>query len=272
MCYSPIFLKSRNLVVDCGKCFECRQKIARNWSFRLASELTTTPHALFITLTYSDEYYNTATLEKRDAQLFIKRLRKRLNGRKIKYFLVGEYGTESMRKHFHAILFNVYMNDIRILYDCWQKGIVDIGSAASNSISYVTGYINKKIGDDCEKEFIDAGYEPAFRLMSKNLGTSFIYKNYDEFIRSKTFTYSGKNYPVPRYFRDKLGLIQDNPDFLDFITNKQVQKCNELSSKYNIPFNGDIVQFYIDLQNSTYYDDKRISAEIKNSKIRRDNL
>lgn len=270
MCYNPVFLESRSLVVDCGKCFECRQKVARNWSIRLSSELTTNPHSLFVTLTYDEEHYSTSTLDKRDAQLFIKRLRKRLKGRLIKYFLVGEYGTETMRKHFHAILFNVYINDLRDVYDSWQKGSVDVGAVQSKSIAYVTGYINKKIGDDCEEDFIDAGFQPAFRLMSKNLGTSFIFNNYDEFVLNKTFNYSGKTYPVPRYFRDKLGLITENPEFLSFITTKQIQKCIELSNRYGIPFNGDFVDFYSELSNTTYYDDKRIIAEMKNTKIRRD--
>lgn len=270
MCYHPVYLKSKDLIVDCGKCFECRQKIARFWSMRLLSQLSVTPQSLFVTLTYNNDNYNTSSLDKRDAQLFLKRLRKRLWPRKIKYFIVGEYGSESFRKHMHAILFNVYMNDIRTVYDSWHHGNVDFGAVQSKSISYVTGYINKKIGEDLDLE--DMEFQPSFRLMSKFIGVDFLNKNYNDFVRNMSFIYSGKNFPLPRYFRDKLGLIQVNPAYNDFITQKQISDCEKLSSRYGIPFNGDVVDFYLDLADTSYYDDKRIIAEKKFNKIDRSSI
>lgn len=264
MCYSPIYLKSKDIYVDCRKCFECRQKIAREWSIRLCAELGESPHSLFITLTFSDDYYDTATLCKSDVQLFLKRLRKSLKSRKIKYFAVGEYGDLTHRKHYHLILFNVYFFDIDVIKKCWYYGNVDIGAVQFKSISYVTGYVNKKISDSESDDFEEAGFVPAFRLMSKNLGTSFIYKNFDEYIREMSFTFSGKKFPIPRYFRQKLGLISDNPEYSDFIDKKIFDHFLNLSQKLSLEFDGDISAFVEKLYNIGYFDEREILSTVKN--------
>lgn len=49
-----------------------------------------------------------ALLYYRDAQLFIKRLRKYIDKyfhEKIRYYIIGEYGTSSLRPHWHLLLF-----------------------------------------------------------------------------------------------------------------------------------------------------------------------
>jgi len=48
------------------------------------------------------------SLIKRDVQLFVKRLRKDQDARglaKIRYYLVGEYGDQTKRPHYHAAIF-----------------------------------------------------------------------------------------------------------------------------------------------------------------------
>lgn len=272
MCYSPIYLKSKNLYVDCRKCFECRQKIARLWSIRLSSELTTNPYSIFITLTFSEEYYDTATINKRDVQLFLKRLRKKLKNRMFKYFAVGEYGDESHRKHYHLILFNVGFYDISKISDCWKYGNVDFGAVQGASIAYVSGYVNKKIDTEESKDFYDSDYQPAFRLMSKKLGLSFIYENMDSYLRDKSFTYSGKSYPLPRYFRNKLGLILDNPYYSDFISDKQYRYFLKLSDRLSLDFDGDVIKFIDKLYEIGYFLDRQIYAEKRNERIKRSKI
>ena len=62
----------------------------------------------FITLTYNDENLpNPPVVSKREAQLFIKRLRKLLYPKLFRYYIVGEYGDKSNRPHYHALLFGV---------------------------------------------------------------------------------------------------------------------------------------------------------------------
>jgi len=52
------------------------------------------------------------TLKKTDIQKFFKRLRK-CHGKKhksIKYYAVGEYGGQTLRPHYHIVIFNADIN------------------------------------------------------------------------------------------------------------------------------------------------------------------
>ena len=108
------------LLVNCRKCLECRQKRANEWAVRCMAEAHNYEHNAFITLTYEK---NPITLQKRDLQLFFKRLRKALLGVKIKYFAVGEYGTQRWRPHYHAIIFGYDFPD-KYLWSKSKRGNV----------------------------------------------------------------------------------------------------------------------------------------------------
>ena len=61
-CISPIRLKTPDKPkpfrdVPCGKCAACMQRKRSEWSVRLQNELQYASSAAFITLTYSDEYF-----------------------------------------------------------------------------------------------------------------------------------------------------------------------------------------------------------------------
>ena len=122
ICISPISIKdprqsrgSIRLTVPCGKCGACKFNRRMEWSFRLAIELRYAHTADFLTLTYSDEIvpknsFGIPTLKKADYRDFLKRLRKFNDGNKksrIRYYVVGEYGTETHRPHYHMVLFNL---------------------------------------------------------------------------------------------------------------------------------------------------------------------
>ena len=96
------------LLVGCGKCVMCRIAKRREWTLRLIHESVYWEDSVFLTLTYSDDYLpKNGSLDKRQLQLFIKRLRKSLNGRSIKYFACGEYGDNTERPHYHLIIFGI---------------------------------------------------------------------------------------------------------------------------------------------------------------------
>jgi len=59
----------------------------------------------------------------------------------IKYFAVGEYGTRTMRPHYHAIVFG---STGTALSQAWKLGLVHIGSVSPESIAYVCSYALKK--------------------------------------------------------------------------------------------------------------------------------
>lgn len=95
--------------VPCGKCPPCLQRRTAEWCFRIFQESKTHLSASFITLTYEKPPITPngfMTLHTPDFQKFMKRLRKlHPRGTRIKYYAVGEYGTERKRPHYHAILF-----------------------------------------------------------------------------------------------------------------------------------------------------------------------
>ncbi len=105
----------------------------------------------FLTLTYEDEHLpETIKLEKRDIQLWIKRIRKKC---KIRYFVVRERRGITNRLHYHVCLFgidyrehsskNLPGSQIYTQDKFWQKGNVHIGELNKQTARYITGYIMK---------------------------------------------------------------------------------------------------------------------------------
>lgn len=93
--------------VPCGKCLECRIQHARDWADRCVIEAKQYKYNYFVTLTYDDAHLpERNSLNPKDLQLFLKRLRKRFKGVKIRFLASGEYGS-SFRPHYHLILFNL---------------------------------------------------------------------------------------------------------------------------------------------------------------------
>lgn len=113
--------------IPCGKCIGCRLEYSRQWANRCMLELQYHDSAYFVTLTYDDfhvpvSYYPdpetgealpSLTLRKRDFQLFMKRLRKAHPDDNIRFFMSGEYGSETFRPHYHAIIFGLHLNDLK---------------------------------------------------------------------------------------------------------------------------------------------------------------
>lgn len=172
-CLTPYITKLDNgneVPVPCGKCPACRARRISGWSFRLMEQEKISSSAHFITLTYDTKHVPITAkgfmqINKRDFQLFLKRLRKShstaLNP--IKYYAVGEYGGRTSRPHYHAIIFNAELDKIQ---PAWELGQVHYGSVTGASIGYTLKYMSKKSripmheNDDRQKEF---------SLMSKNL-------------------------------------------------------------------------------------------------------
>lgn len=108
---------------------------------------------------------NYALLYYRDIQLFLKRLRKYINknyNEKIRYYVIGEYGTKSLRPHWHLLLFFNSSSLSQAFEDCqnvgtsqrpcecplflrplWQFGIVDSKRTNGECYNYVSSYVNK---------------------------------------------------------------------------------------------------------------------------------
>ena len=118
--------RSALVPLPCGQCIGCRIDYSRQWANRCLLELKYHDSAWFCTFTYDDDhvprtYYPdpetgeaipALTLQKRDFQLLMKRIRKKFENDKIRFFMSGEYGSQTFRPHYHAILFGLHLDDL----------------------------------------------------------------------------------------------------------------------------------------------------------------
>lgn len=158
--------------IPCGQCIGCRLARSADAMVRCIHESKMWPVNTFVTLTYSDNYLPEDNgLCFRDLQLFWKRLRRYYDGRKIRYFACGEYGTLGHRPHYHAIIFNCDFADKKpffkapsgaityrsdILSDIWGLGYCTVGDCTPESAGYVARYVTKKItGDGNRNDYVD---------------------------------------------------------------------------------------------------------------------
>jgi hypothetical protein len=206
------------MALPCGKCPNCMKRRTSGWSFRLIKEGERSETAHFVTLTYDTKYVPLTkngfmTLNKRDIQTFMKRLRKN-SDKKLKYYVCGEYGSKRDRPHYHLIIFNADVEKIERAWSQYKAGLgyvsfgsIYVGEVNEASIGYTLKYMQKlgKIpkhkNDDRLKEF---------SLMSKGLGQNYIsnamikwHKN-DLLNRMYVPMVEGKKIAMPRYFKDKI--------------------------------------------------------------------
>ena len=64
---------------------------------------------------------NNNSINKKDIQKFLKRLRYYFKGRRIRYYYVGEYGERTDRPHYHMALFNCCYTEEKIIKRAWTK-------------------------------------------------------------------------------------------------------------------------------------------------------
>lgn len=106
-----------------------------------------------------------ALLYYRDIQLFLKRIRKHIfkyYGEKIRFYIIGEYGTKSLRPHWHCLLFFNSSKLSQAFEDCenvgttarkcycprflrpfWEFGICDSKRTNGECYNYVSSYVNQ---------------------------------------------------------------------------------------------------------------------------------
>lgn len=147
--------------LPCGQCIGCRLERARQWAVRIMHEASLYSDNMFLTLTYSPEKVPPdGNLRKSDFQKFMKRLRKAYPHKKIRFFHCGEYGDQYQRPHYHAIIFNLDMDDKKYyqktkdnhrvyiseqLDSLWSHGHCFIGDVTFESAGYVARYVTKKV-------------------------------------------------------------------------------------------------------------------------------
>lgn len=247
--------------VPCNHCISCKTAYASQWGIRITHEAKMHKENCFLTLTYSDEHlpdlkkYPGGNLSPSDLQKFIKRLRKALPDKTIRFYACGEYGDKSKRAHYHLIIFGYnfpdkyfwrkgqkndpcYRSDL--LEKLWPFGQSEIGSVSNTSANYVAGYVTKKItGNSAEKHY--NGRIPEFARMSSGSGAvgnrGIGYSWFDKYksdiysicpdtghIRDEIIIDGKKRLPPPYY--DRL-MALENPELMLNIKEARIAKAKK---------------------------------------------
>lgn len=241
----------------CGKCLFCVKKRTSQWSLRLMQEDRVSVSAHFITLTYEEDNVHVTNqgflgLLKSDVQNFIKRLRhrncscaaglvrrkkatltpqekaqlRRIKGSQkkpkcicppIKYYAVGEYGTNTQRPHYHVILFNAKLPAIE---EAWGLGSTHSGTVTGSSVGYTLKYISKPGAVPNTVKWPLDDRIPQFAIMSKGLGSAYIgparsWHHADLLNRAYCPGEDGKRISMPRYYKEKIYSPEERENLAD---------------------------------------------------------
>lgn len=201
ICEKPYFVDG--VPCACSTCDVCRIKRKRLWANRIMLESYCHGDSSFVTLTYDDDHLpEKNSLVPKDAQDWLKRLRLALAPRKIRYYLVGEYGGETWRPHYHAALFGLSAMEQSVVESTWSKGFVTLGTLTPASASYIAGYVTKKLGKKMDAAL--AGRHPEFQRMSlkPGIGAPAIYDMSIALQSDSGLDWVLQNSDVPHQFRE----------------------------------------------------------------------
>jgi len=247
----------RQIQIPCGQCDSCRMEHARQWTMRCTHEAQMHEQNSFITLTYNDDNLpSDGSLHHEHFQLFLKRLRKKLQPHKIRYYMAGEYGDDFSRPHFHAIIFGYAFNDKKLwkrtpagsmlyrseeLEALWPFGYSSVGDANWDSIGYVTRYVLKKVkGKQAEAHYQDVDFttgdiiqrKPEYAKMSlkPGIGTSWLKKYKSDVYPHDYVVFNEKQVKPPKFYDKQYN--KENPYEFD-----EIQYEREKSAKLKISDN-----------------------------------
>lgn len=255
----------------CRQCNPCRINRRRLWSHKIMLESFAHTDSAFVTLTYAPEYVPSGgTLVPKHAQDWLKRLRKAVYPAALRYFLVGEYGDESNRPHYHLALFGFpscafSLSEVErrfcrcrpcgLIRDTWKMGFTDNANLESESASYIAGYVVKKMTakddsrlGDRHPEFARMSLKPgigapAMKIVAESLknihGQNYIAKNHDV---PDSLHHGGKNNPLGRYLRRKLRAELGLPEKSETASIKRQMQMYELLESFKTAKNGSYQQ------------------------------
>ena len=239
-----VFKKSEALNPDdpmdiaCGQCIGCKMKKAQDWAIRISHEAQYHEQNIFLTLTFTEQELafrdNPGSLDVKEVQRFIKRLRNHIDrkedGRKIRYYAVGEYGELTGRPHYHIIIFGWEPKDgilwktskkgsrlfnSEILSQLWPYGYINYGQVTWDSASYTAGYITKKFNDTQVEDRLKwtdpitgelKDKDPEFAVMSRRpgIGSQWIEDHHEDAYRHDYVVVKNKKRALPRFYDDWL--------------------------------------------------------------------
>ncbi len=188
---------SKLIELPCGKCIGCRLEYSRIWANRNVLESVMHPDGTnwFFTLTIDDDHlvqgcegFPTTVLD--DLTAFMKALRQhwsKVHGvtSGIRFYGTNEYGDESMRPHYHVLIFGCPLYDLEyykttgngdILYkskeldELWKQGFVTVAEFNWNTAAYTSRYVMKKANGIDAASYDALGIESEKPRMSRRPG------------------------------------------------------------------------------------------------------
>lgn len=259
--------------IACHNCIGCRIYRSCQWGLRCMHEAQMHQDNSFLTLTYAPEYEpKDGKLVKDDMQKFFKRLRFQLDKQniKVRYLYCGEYGGQTKRPHYHAILFGYdfpdktpfkknhmgqYLFISEELTRIWGKGHCLIGGVDYASACYVARYCIDKInGEEAKLHYAISDEEgnplvdedgiiqmrpSEFAHMSNGkltdlgggIGVKWFEQYHTDLYPLDECVLEGRKYPVPVYY-DKL-LKKFNRELYDSV--KATRKENSVYASLEKP-------------------------------------
>lgn len=254
--------------IPCGQCVGCRIDYSREWALRCVLESKYHDRTMFLTLTYDDvhvphttytdnvtgEIKDILTLNPDDFTLFMKRLRFHFSkkyDKQLRFFACGEYGSVTLRPHYHAIVFGLDVDDLKqvstsphgypvyssdFIEEIWGKGFITLADSSFETCAYTARYVMKKqTGKD--SDFYDVhNLVPEFVRMSRKPGIAKQY--YDDHVleiyeHDKIILNDGKIFKPPSYFDSYLE--KDYPELYDKIIQNRIEcaiHSDEVKEKY----------------------------------------
>lgn len=149
----PVYME-----VPCNHCNICKMRKVNGFVQRCELETCLYDYKpWFITLTYDQLHVPTDGVSVRDAQLFLKRFRINLVragfDEHIRYVMVGEYGKNTHRPHYHCLVWNIqsstlvqYKKVTEIIDRSWQMGFTQrrlVNPGNNASFYYTVKYLKK---------------------------------------------------------------------------------------------------------------------------------
>lgn len=269
----------KEIELPCGQCRGCRLERSRQWAIRCVHEAQMHWDNCFITLTYSDEFLpqvvpGVGTLRYSDFQQFMRRLRKRVyslpaefkTGDRpggssglsalgvrsneqsvVRFYMCGEYGSRTLRPHFHACLFGIDFVDKKyfklsdsgskcytsaVLSELWPYGDSLVGSLTFESAAYTARYCMDKVNGDAAAAHYSVANtetgeifrrEPEFNHMSlkPGIGAGWYEKFSTDVYPDGEVVVRGKLCRAPRYY-DKRFAKDDPAEFAELATRREL--------------------------------------------------
>lgn len=211
----------------CGQCKPCLLNRKRLWTGRLMLEYQKHQSAFFVTLTYDKEHLPCdGSVSVQHAQRYLKRLRTAIYPRKLRYYMVGEYGEVSKRPHYHLALFGEMT--VQEITSSWGQGHVHVGSLTPQSSAYLVSYVVKHLTKKGDVRL--GGLHPEFARMSlkpgigagamEDMGKALMEKGGLDYVVREgdvpgIFRTEGKRWPLGRYLsrklREEIGMDASTP-------------------------------------------------------------